>query len=204
MTDCVDQSIQTLRGQLNLIIFNLRTEPASRDKYEKILEMMKNLQYLRITVNRSVRSQSHKSKCIPRIWVTDAIFYDHYYFRYCPKRCVHSSPAPSSSRWSSMSHEGEIYFNKNDKKRKKGFDWSGTTSKKEWISNIFKYCISWLLSQISPLVKSQNFWKSTKSSKAALNSAIDKTELIVPGTPKRIKSFGKGTKKVFNNIKSKI
>ena len=43
-----------------------------------------------------------------------------------------------------------------------------------------------------------------KSSKAALNSAIDKTELIVPGTPKRIKSFGKGTKKVFNNIKSKI
>ena len=62
MADCVDQSIQTLRGQLNLIIFNLRTEPASRDKYEKILEMMKNLQYLRITVNRSVRSQSHKSK----------------------------------------------------------------------------------------------------------------------------------------------
>ena len=62
MADCVDQSIQTLRGQLNLIIFNLRTEPASRDKYEKILEMMKNLQYLRITVNRSVRSQSHKSE----------------------------------------------------------------------------------------------------------------------------------------------
>ena len=63
MADCVDQSIQTLRGQLNLIIFNLRTEPASRDKYEKVLEMMKNLQYLRITVNRSVRSQSHKSEC---------------------------------------------------------------------------------------------------------------------------------------------
>merc|ERR1712135_41641 len=61
MADCVDQSIQTLRGQLNLIIFNLRTEPASRDKYEKILQMMKNLQYLRITVNRSVRSQSHKN-----------------------------------------------------------------------------------------------------------------------------------------------
>ena len=67
MADCVDQSIQTLRGQLNLIIFNLRTEPASRDKYEKILEMMKNLQYLRITVNRSVRSQSHKSKFIQNL-----------------------------------------------------------------------------------------------------------------------------------------
>ena len=66
MADCVDQSIQTLRGQLNLIIFNLRTEPASRDKYEKILEMMKNLQYLRITVNRSVRSQSHKSEFSPK------------------------------------------------------------------------------------------------------------------------------------------
>ena len=130
MADCVDQSIQTLRGQLNLIIFNLRTEPASRDKYEKILEMMKNLQYLRITVNRSVRSQSHKSEFSPKMQTF------HFYFRYCPKRCVHSSPAPSSSRWSSMSHEGEIYFNKNDKKRKKGFNRSGTTSKKEWISKV--------------------------------------------------------------------
>ena len=55
--------IETLRSQLNLVIFNLRNEPSSEDKYEKIIEMMQNLQYLRITVNRSVRSnQSRKSE----------------------------------------------------------------------------------------------------------------------------------------------
>lgn len=151
MADCVDQSIQTLRGQLNLIIFNLRTEPASRDKYEKILEMMKNLQYLRITVNRSVRSQSHKN-----IAHKDAFTQVQPRHRHVGLQC--------------------------HMKEKSTFT--------KMIKSVKKV--------------STDPERLRKSSKAALNSAIDKTELIVPGTPKRIKSFGKGTKKVFNNIKSKI
>ena len=52
MADSIDQSLQTLRSQLNLVTFNLRTEIPSEEKYEQVLEMLRNLQYLRITVNR--------------------------------------------------------------------------------------------------------------------------------------------------------
>ena len=52
MADSIDQSLQTLRSQLNLVNFNLRTESPSEEKYERVLEMLRNLQYLRITVNR--------------------------------------------------------------------------------------------------------------------------------------------------------
>ena len=54
MADSIDQSLQTLRSQLNLVTFNLRTEIPSEEKYEQVLEMLRNLQYLRITVNRPV------------------------------------------------------------------------------------------------------------------------------------------------------
>ena len=54
MADSIDQSLQTLRSQLNLVTFNLRTEVPSEEKYEQVLEMLRNLQYLRITVNRPV------------------------------------------------------------------------------------------------------------------------------------------------------
>ena len=56
MADSIDQSLQTLRSQLNLVTFNLRSETPSEEKYENILEMLRNLQYLRITVNRPTSS----------------------------------------------------------------------------------------------------------------------------------------------------
>ena len=58
MADSIDQSLQTLRSQLNLVTFNLRSETPSEEKYERILEMLRNLQYLRITVNRPVSSET--------------------------------------------------------------------------------------------------------------------------------------------------
>merc|ERR1712227_783510 len=141
LEDIADQLLSSLETE----------EPASRDKYEKILEMMKNLQYLRITVNRSVRSQSHKN-----IAQKDAFTQVQPRHRHVGLQC----------------HMKE------------------------------KSTLTKMIKSVKKV--STDPERLRKSSKAALNSAIDKTELIVPGTPKRIKSFGKGTKKVFNNIKSKI
>ena len=43
---------------------------------------------------------------------------------------------------------------------------------------------------------------SASNSKTSLSSAL--SDLSTPSTPKRIRSIGKGTKKVINNIKNKI
>lgn len=157
MADSVDQSLQTLRGQLNLIIFNLRTEGSSREKYEKILEMMKNLQYLRITVNRSVRSQSQKN-------ITED---------------ASTGTATQDATTQVQPRHRHVGITCNMKEK--------TT-----------------LSKIIKSARKADPERIRKTSKSVINSAIEKTELLVPGTPKRIRSFGKGTKKVFTNIKSKI
>ena len=68
MADSIDQSLQTLRSQLNLVNFNLRTESPSEEKYERVLEMLRNLQYLRITVNRPASNNAEGELFTPMIY----------------------------------------------------------------------------------------------------------------------------------------
>ena len=70
MADSIDQSLQTLRSQLNLVNFNLRTESPSEEKYERVLEMLRNLQYLRITVNRPASTNAEGLLFSPLIYNT--------------------------------------------------------------------------------------------------------------------------------------
>jgi len=156
MADSIDQSLQTLRSQLNLVTFNLRSETPSEEKYENILEMLRNLQYLRITVNRPTSSVTPPVEDVVKVTTQDATT------QVQPKQ-KNASVACSLSKESSPMKS--------------------------------------LLKSVKKNVDPEHLRKSSKS---VISSASSKLELMAPATPKRLRSFGKGTKKAFTNLKQKM